>query len=232
MTKRGLDLFQDKLNYHFSNSDLLQEAFIHSSLINESGNEKLRSNERLEFLGDAVLEIIASDYLFDRFPDDPEGSLSKKRSHAVREESFAAIGRKLDLTSYLLLGHGARLQDAAEKDSIYADCFEALCGAIYRDGGLAFIKDFFYKELDQMDFSDKEVFHIQDPKSELQTLLSRQGKEFEYKLISKKGPDHRPIFEVALYVEGKESTIGYSSSIKRAEAEAARCFLDLEEKSR
>lgn len=220
-----LDKFQELLGYRFNNKELLKQAFIHKSFLNESHKKSLKSNERLEFLGDAVLEILCSDYLFDKFPDRDEGRLSKMRSKAVCEESFAKIGRDLGLSPYLVLGHGADLQDARNRDSLLADCFEALSGAIYRDGGMDFLRQFFYACLDKMDLSNPSAKRTEDPKSSLQTLLSRKGLDFQYRILSKKGPDHDPTFEIALYVDGIKAVIGKGSSVKRAEASAAENYL-------
>lgn len=223
--KDALRAFQERWGYQFHDVRLLEEAFIHRSVLNEHP-EKARSNERLEFLGDAVLEIISSAYLFRAFPTMSEGELSRRRSLAVQEESFAALGRAIGLPSLLLLGTGAEQEGGREKPSLIADCFEAVCGAVYLDGGFSFLEKWFVDRLEEMTPLFERALVRADAKTALQTVLFKEGKTYTYALVKEEGPPHDRHFEMALMVEGKQVSIGTGKSKKRAEAEAALRYLE------
>ncbi len=217
----ALDLFQEQFGYTFQRSDLLERALVHRSILNEAPERYHESNERLEFLGDAVMQLISSDALFRLFPSDPEGELSRKRALAVCEESFAAFGRSIGLPEILELGHGEEMSGGREKPSLIADAFEAVCGAVYLDGGYDFLKQWFEERVHQMIPRLNASQSDTDAKSRLQSVLGKQGKAFRYLLLDEKGPDHAPVFTVALEIDGRIAAKGRGSSKKKAEAQAA-----------
>lgn len=226
---RGLGRFQERLGYRFHDEELLARAFVHRSFLNECADKNLESNERLEFLGDAVLELIVSDYLFHKHPDMPEGQLTKKRSQAVCEASFAYLANRLGLGEYLLLGRGEEASGGRSRASLLADCFEALCGAIYLDGGYPWLVDGCAGGIDEflaMEKAEEKLFV--DYKSRLQELLHRKGAEFEYRVIGESGPDHAKEFTVALYIDGSEAGRSKGTNKKKAQQEVARTvYLEL-----
>lgn len=226
MRETQIEAFQDRLGYSFQDPSLLELAFVHRSVLNERPDYQGQSNERLEFLGDAVLEIIVTDYLFHRFPKEQEGALTRMRSEAVCEASFAKIARKIGLSQMLVLGHGEAMQGGRDKDSLLADSFEALAGAIYLDGGEDFLKTWFLSFVKEMPLVGGDGWDRANPKSALQTYLSRRGKDYSYELLESSGPDHHPTFLVALYVEGREVSRAKGASRKKAEALAASKYLE------
>ncbi|MDD7593638.1 MAG: ribonuclease III [Peptoniphilaceae bacterium] len=208
------------------NFDLLDRAFVHRSMLNESPETFHESNERLEFLGDAVMQILATEYLFKHFPRDPEGELSRKRALAVCEDSFAKLGREIGIPPLLYLGHGAEMQGGREKPSLIADAFEAVSGAVYLDGGLPFLRDWFFEKLRSMEDLFAANRAGTDAKTTLQTVLFRAGQSYRYVLIRTEGPPNDRRFTMALEVEGRKVSKGSGSSKKRAEEEAARIYLE------
>ncbi|WP_071705653.1 ribonuclease III [Murdochiella vaginalis] len=227
MSKSNLDHFQERLGYRFQHPDLLQQAMIHRSVLNERPNEAAESNERLEFLGDAVLELITTDHFFRRYPKDPEGELSRKRALAVCEASFAEIGREIGIDSLLQLGHGEEMQGGREKPSLLADAFEALCGAIYLDGGMNFLSSWFVQKLEDMHGKLEASSIDTDAKSALHRYVLRHGLSQDYVVLEESGPSHQRTFRVAVEINGKRIAEGSGKSKKRAEAQAAHAALML-----
>lgn len=221
MPKADWEEFQERLGYRFTQPALLRKAMIHRSLLNEQPDDTLESNERLEFLGDAVLELITTDHFFRRFPHDPEGELSRKRALAVCEASFAKIGREIGLDSLLQLGHGEEMQGGRQKPSLLADAFEALCGAIYLDGGMDFLTPWFVGKLEAMHEKLEASSVDTDAKSALHRYVLRQGLSQNYVLLEESGPSHQRTFRVAVEIDGKRIAEGSGKSKKRAEAQAA-----------
>jgi ribonuclease-3 len=218
---------EDKLGYHFTSVDLLKEALRHSSYVNEQADAELRDNERLEFLGDAVLNLIIGHILMMRNPEIKEGDLSRIRANLVNEGQLAKIARSIDLGSFIRLGKGEIQTHGREKSSILADTFEALMASIYLDGGFdaAFkiIEANFAPLLD----GRHRVANQQDYKSKLQEIAQdRQGAMPNYSVIREEGPDHEKTFWVALKVLNIE-TQGSGKSKKLAEQDAARRALEL-----
>lgn len=205
---------------------LLDRAFVHRSKINEEPDAFPESNERLEFLGDAVMQILATEYLYTRFPEDAEGELSRKRALAVCEDSFAQLGRSIGIPALLYLGRGAELQGGRQKSSLIADAFEAVCGAVYLDGGWDFLREWFFAQLrDMEDRFDADTAGT-DAKTTLQTVLFRAGKSYRYVLVKESGPPNNRHFTMALEINGKQVAWGDGSSKKRAEEDAARSWLE------
>ncbi len=226
--KTKLDDFQKRRGYYFKNISLLERALVHRSYINETSKNRLMSNERLEFLGDAVCELIVSDILFKKFPDMGEGVLTDKRIKAVCQPSFAFLATDWGLDRLLILGKGEEMQGGRNKDSILSDCFEAVCGAIYLDGGYEFL----YSEFDRFlpGLFEKEARAnslYENYKSKLQELAFRKKLAPVYTLIEETGPDHKKTFTVRLDISGKTVSQGRGGSKKEAEQDAAKNALEL-----
>jgi ribonuclease-3 len=227
MTSTDLSEFQQKLCYEFKNIDFLVESLRHSSFVNENLELDIQDNERLEFLGDAVLNLVVGHILMQRYPELNEGDLSKMRANLVNESQLASIAQEMDLGSYLQLGKGEIQTKGWEKQSILADTFEAVIAAVYLDGGF----DAAFKIIDSH-FSfllDSEVMSTvnHDYKSQLQELVQmKQQKMPVYTVIHESGPDHDKTFRVRLNV-GEIQTESDGKSKKAAEQNAARKGLKL-----
>ena len=225
-----LRAFQEKIGYEFENRNLLLQALTHSSYANEKHMRKLSDNERLEFLGDAVLEIISSDYLFDNYPELPEGELTKLRASIVCEPTLALCAVEMSLGDYLLLGKGENQTGGRNRKSILSDALEAVIGAIYLDGGFTSAKEFVLKYI-LTDIEHKQLFY--DSKTILQELVQRDYKdeEIRYEIIGEEGPDHAKHFIVEVRIGEKSAGLGKGSTKKAAEQEAAyRAIIDLKGK--
>ena len=208
-----------RTGYTFRRPELLRQALVHSSYANEHKMEKSDCNERLEFLGDAVLEVISSDFLFHKYEKKPEGELTKIRASIVCEPTLAFCASQLELGEYLLLGRGEEATGGRHRNSVVSDAMEALIGAIYLDGGFASAKEFVCRfVLD--DIEHKQLFY--DSKTILQEMVQAMGEEpLSYELIGEKGPDHNKTFEVLVKVGGQEIGRGSGRTKKAAEALAA-----------
>ncbi len=216
-----VSFIEEKIGYSFKEKKYLVTALTHSSYANEKRCEK---NERLEFLGDAVLELITSHYLFNAFPKLPEGALTKKRAGLVCEQSLAVCARKLKLNKGLLLGKGEEAGGGRERDSILADCFEAVLGAIYLDGGIDAVKVIVTNVLLE-DVSGNQAFI--DYKTKLQEKLQRKGHiVIEYRLIDENGPDHHKTFQIQVVANEKVLGEGKGNNKKTAEQQAAKDALE------
>ena len=214
-----MDQLEQKIGYRFRNKKLLRQALTHSSYANEKKLGKLGCNERLEFLGDAVLELISSDVLYARFPQIPEGELTKKRASLVCEPSLAYCARQFGLPEYLLLGRGEDMTGGRMRDSIVSDATEALLGAIYLDGGFERAREFVLKFI-LNDIERKQLFY--DSKTILQELVQEDGKQpVEYVLTGESGPDHNKQFEVEVRSNGILAGNGAGHTKKAAEQAAA-----------
>ena len=212
---------EQKLNYCFSDKDLLVLAFIHRSFFNEHRGLVEQHNERIEFLGDSVLGLIISDYLYAHLPKEPEGYLSHLRSHIVEAGSCAQLLSQLGIAEYMLLGKGERMNDGRGRETILADLFEALIGAIYLDNGMEAAKEFFFNH-----FSEKLKQHLQKPlrnwKAELQDYSQKKHQRPPlYKIQKETGPDHSKIFHVIACIDDADIGEGTGSSKKEAEQAAA-----------
>ncbi len=208
-----------KIGYKYKNKNLLRQAMTHTSFANEQKINKLESYERIEFLGDAILEMVSSEYFYFAYPDITEGNLTKKRASAVCEPSLAITARELELGKYLLLGKGEETTGGRERDSIIADAVEALIGSVYLDGGLDEAKKFILKFV-LNDLENKQLFY--DAKSILmETLQAKKMTDFEYRLVGEEGPDHEKVFKTEAVLEGKRIGYGEGQSKKVSEQKAA-----------
>lgn len=227
---RNVKELEEKIGYNFKDSHLLGHAVTHSSYVNEKHMKKADCNERLEFLGDAVLELISSEYLFFENQTMPEGELTKLRASMVCEKALAFCARDLELGSYLLLGKGEDATGGRFRESITSDALEALIGAIYLDGGFANAKEFILKYI-LNDLEGKRLFY--DSKTILQEIVQANFKEvISYHLIGEEGPDHNKIFRVAVHIGEEEYGVGEGRTKKAAEQEAAYIsILKLHEKN-
>lgn len=211
---------QEVIGYRFNDPELLIKALSHASYVNERKLGKPESYERLEYLGDAVLELVTSTMLFTMYSTMTEGEMSKKRASLVCEEALAPCARKIQLGSYILLGHGERNNNGADRPSILSDVLEAVIGAVYLDGGFeqadAFIKRFV--------LNDESLRHgFVDYKTKLQEVAqSRFGKDaVEYVQVEISGPEHNRVYHVELFVNHQSMGHGYGHSRQAAEKEAA-----------
>lgn len=210
---------EKKTGYTFKDFSLLEQAMMHSSYTNERHLPKYRCNERLEFLGDAVLELVSSEYLFNESPHTPEGELTRTRASMVCEPSLALCARDISLGDYLLLGKGEEATGGRLRDSVTSDAMEALIGAVYLDGGFTSAKEFIHRFI-LTDLEDKKLFY--DSKTILQEMVQAQKSgEITYHLVSEQGPDHNKSFEVEVQIKGTGYGRGRGRTKKSAEQQAA-----------
>ena len=209
-----------KINYNFKNKALLREALTHRTYAVE--NSLPYDNQRLEFLGDAVLEIILSEYLFQLYPDAQEGELTKMRSAMVNQNSLATLSRNIELGAFMITGKGEKENGGCERDSTLSDLFEALIGAFYLDTDLDMVKEFIL-ELVKKEFPDPHKLLLDlNPKGILQEYSQKKWNEPPvYNILSVSGPDHAPVFTVEVTVDQTNAS-GTASSRKQAEIEAAK----------
>ncbi len=216
---RELKILEEKIGYRFDNFHLLKQAMIHSSYANERHLSKHECNERLEFLGDAVLELVCSEFLFFEHEQMPEGELTKTRASMVCEPALAFCAKDLDLGRYLLLGKGEDATGGRMRDSITSDALEALIGAIYMDGGFANAKEFIHRFI-LNDLENKTLFF--DSKTILQEIVQANSKSpITYQLVGEEGPDHDKSFRVSAYIGEEEYGVGIGRTKKGAEQVAA-----------
>ena len=215
----------------FSDETLLETAFTHTSYANEHRLLKISHNERLEFLGDAVLQLIISEYLYTKYPKRPEGDLSKLRSMIVREESLAGFARDCQFDHFIKLGRGEEKSGGRNRDTILGDLFEAFLGALLLDKGVEAVKNFLYQVMiPKVEAGDFE--RVTDYKTKLQELLQINGDvEIAYQVVSETGPAHAKNFEVAVLINGRKSGQGQGRSKKLAEQEAAKNAFEKESSS-
>ena len=215
---KDLKELEGKIGYKFDDFTLFTKAMIHSSYANEKHLPKYECNERLEFLGDAVLELVSSEFLFHNNPKLPEGELTKTRASMVCEPALAFCARDLDLGEYLLLGKGEDATGGRKRESVTSDAMEALIGAIYLDGGFANAKEFVLKYI-LTDIEHKQLFY--DSKTILQEVVQGEHEKLTYDLISENGPDHNKSFTVEARVGSRVLGEGTGRTKKAAEQEAA-----------
>ncbi len=211
--------FEEKIGYCFRDKRLLGQALTHSSYANERHMARHCNNERLEFLGDAVLEIVSSEFLYRERPHDSEGDLSRMRASLVCEPTLAFCTKELDLGKYLLLGRGEDQTGGRERKSVLSDALEAVIGAIYLDGGFASAKEFIFRFV-LNDIEHKQLFY--DSKTILQELVQGEYDEgLSYRVVEEAGPDHDKRFVVEACIGGTAYGRGVGRSKKSAEQEAA-----------
>jgi len=218
-----------KINYNFKNKALLREALTHRTYAVE--NSLSYDNQRLEFLGDAVLEIILSEYLFQLYPDAQEGELTKMRSAMVNQHSLARLSRAIELGTFMITGKGEKESGGCERDSTLSDLFEALIGAFYCDANLDVVKEFVL-ELVKNEFPNPQKLLLDlNPKGILQEYSQKKWNEPPiYEILSVSGPDHAPVFSVEVIIDQVRAS-GTASSRKHAEIEAAKNAIEIISKS-
>ncbi|MBO9130190.1 ribonuclease III [Bacillus sp. 165] len=213
--------FQKKVGVTFKNEKLLIQAFTHSSYVNEHRKKPHEDNERLEFLGDAVLELTVSQYLFQKYPTMSEGELTKLRAAIVCEPSLVQFANELSFGELVLLGKGEEMTGGRERPALLADVFESFIGALYLDQGLEkvweFLMNVVYPKINNGAFS-----HVMDFKSQLQELIQRDGSgNIEYKILQERGPAHNREFVSRVSLNGEALGLGSGKSKKEAEQYAA-----------
>ena len=209
------------LGVKFSEVELLQQAFTHRSFINEHGGTHLDSYERMEFLGDAIIQLIISEELYQRFPELPEGELTKTRASLVCSGSLSTCARSLSLGSYILLGKGAEASGGRNSESILADVYEAMIASIFLDQGYERAKKLVLVNMaNQLNKLDNVILTPTDPKSQLQEYLQSHGSIYPvYRTVSSQGPDHDPIFTI--HVLSDQRLLGIGQGKKKSDAERA-----------
>ena len=217
--RKKLEKFEQKIGYEFQNKNLIVLALTHSSFANEKRQGNLANNERLEFLGDAVLELVSSEYLFLHYRKMHEGDLTKLRASLVCEPTLAAVAKEIGLGEYLLLGKGEVMTGGRNRDSILSDAMEAIIGAIYLDSGFANAKEFIYRFI-LNDIEHKRLFF--DSKTILQEVVQgNYSEELHYELVHEEGPDHDKKFVMEARIGDKAYGQGEGRNKKAAEQEAA-----------
>ena len=221
----NIENFEKKLGYKYKDISFLENALTHSSYANEekSKGRKSESNERLEFLGDAVLALITSEYIYSKLKDYKEGDLTKIRAIIVCEDSLAAFAESIELGEALFLGNGEIVSNGRRRKSILADAFEAVLGSVFLDGGLAAAKKYLLKFIEKSVGDIVKEGDVKDYKSLLQQIIQQNsGEVLEYNLIRESGPDHEKIFEVQAVLNNNIVGEGKGRSKKVAEQNAAK----------
>lgn len=214
----AIEKLEAQIGYVFQNKDLVRQAVTHSSYANERKINKVKDYERVEFLGDAVLELVTSEFLYEKQEEMPEGVLSRTRAAMVCEPSLAACARQLGLEHYILLGKGEEMTGGRGRDSIVSDVMEALIGAIYLDGGFERAKAFIHRFVLE-DLEHKALFY--DAKSILQEEVQKNGGDVHYVLTGESGPEHDKTFSVEVYQGEELLGKGSGHNKKKAEQQAA-----------
>ncbi|MBQ3252095.1 MAG: ribonuclease III [Oscillospiraceae bacterium] len=216
---------ENAIGYRFKNITLLQNALTHSSYANEYWHDSLRSNERLEFVGDSVLGMVVAEYLYRTFPERPEGELTRMRADMVCERALAKVANRLDLGSHLLLGHGEEQGGGRTRASILADAVESVIAACFFDGGMEAAK----KLIETFILCDVPVGKLTnaDYKTAFQERVQqKKDQSISYRLVGESGPDHDKSFQVEVLLNGNVVGTGIGSSKKRAEQDAARVAME------
>lgn len=219
--------FEEVIDYKFNNKGLLKEALTHSSYANEHRDSNIKCNERLEFLGDAVLSIVVADYIFKNCPDLPEGELTKLRSALVCEKALYKFGKQICLGEYLLLSRGEKNAGGANRPSIVSDAFEAVIAAVYLDGGMQAAKKHILRFIIP-EIKERSTKPFKDYKTTLQEIVQKNpGERLQYHLVSESGPDHDKHFVFEVHLNSNVIGKGGGRSKKEAEQNAAREALEL-----
>lgn len=219
MRQEMIDEFEGQVGYTFHDKKLLITALTHSSYSNEKRLKKYQCNERLEFLGDAVLELVSSEYIFRGDSQMPEGEMTRVRASYVCEPTLALCARELDLGKYLQLGKGEEMTGGRQRDSVLSDALEATIGAVYMDGGFESAREYIRNHI-LKDIENKKLFY--DSKTFLQEIVqSHEGNKLEYQLLKEAGPDHHKEYTTAVFVNGRQISTGVGQTKKKAEQAAA-----------
>ncbi|AEV68952.1 ribonuclease III [Acetivibrio clariflavus] len=224
---KSIEELENRIQYKFKDKNNLILALTHSSYANEYKNEKLISNERLEFLGDSVLSVIVSENIYRNYGHLSEGEMTKFRANVVCEASLEHCALNLNIGKYLLLGKGEELTGGRTRTSILSDAMEALIGAIYIDGGLECAREFVLRQMKKfiVDSINGEIF--MDYKTQLQEMIQKHNdQKVSYEIIEEKGPDHNKIFVSQVKLDDKVIGIGEGRTKKEAEQMAAKNFLE------
>lgn len=215
--------FEDKIGYKFRNERLLEQAFTHRSYLNENRAVGREHNERLEFLGDAVLELVVTEFLYEKYPDKPEGELTAFRAALVNTQSISEAATKLGMNDYLLLSRGESKDVGRARQIILANAFEALIGAMYIDNGYEPSKNFIANQLFHKTDAVVEQRLWQDAKSRFQEIAQeRVSVTPRYEVVSQSGPDHDKVFVTGVYLGGERVANGEGRSKQEAEQDAAQ----------
>lgn len=219
---KNIDELEKTLDYHFEDPQLLIEALTHKSY------KQPYNNERLEFLGDAVLDLVIGEYLFSKFPNFDEGKLSKMRASLVNEEGFTRLAMHINLGQYIFLSNAEENNNGRKKPSLLSNAFEAVMGAIYLQVGLAHVEKLIYKYLDEVYPVIDMSTLLKDFKTTLQELTQAEfGVTPDYRLVGTSGPDHKKEFEIAVFIQDKEYAKAKGKSKKVAQQEAAFIALEI-----
>lgn len=222
-----MSIKQPETGHTFQNTHLLENALTHSSYANENREKGIHSNERLEFLGDAVLGFICAEYIYENFRAMPEGELTKLRASIVCEKSLYEYAKRLHLGDYLLLGHGEEAGGGRKRPSVLADAVEAMLAAIYLDGGMESAKKFILGYIQEKALEMSRMRHPLDYKTTLQEIIQKNREEtLTYRLKEESGPDHDKRFVIELLINSNIIAEGIGRSKKEAEQDAARIALE------
>ena len=241
MTRVDAEQLEERLGYGFKRPELLERALTHSSAVPELRAElaegsaeaaAIRDNERLEFLGDAVLELLAREYLLESFPEWREGQLSKSRARLVNAHSLEDAARRIKLGEHLRLGRGEEKTGGREKPTLLADAFEAVVAAVYLDAGLGATREMLKRLLFEQTLEERgDRIGDSDRKSALQEFLQGRGEPpAEYRLSGESGPDHQKLFQVEVWINGERMASGEGSTKKEAEQRAAQSVMEILER--
>lgn len=221
-------MLKEKIGYRFQNEKLFRKAMTHSSYANEQRARRIQNNERLEFLGDSVLGFVSADYLYNHFPELPEGELTKLRAAVVCEQTLYEIAKELGIDEEIRLGHGEELGGGRQRPSILADAVEALLGAIYLDGGIEPARAFVLSFVPRKAEAARRGGAFKDYKTMLQEIVQKNRQEtLEYRLAGAEGPDHNKLFTMQLLLNSNVFAEGRGRSKKEAEQMAAKQALEL-----
>ncbi|MGB7284308.1 MAG: ribonuclease III [Candidatus Acidiferrum sp.] len=241
MAQRDAEQLEERLGYRFNRPEFLERALTHSSAVPElraehaedsAGAAAIRDNERLEFLGDAVLELLTREYLLESFPEWKEGQLSKSRARLVNAHSLEKAARRVNLGAHLRLGRGEEKTGGREKPAILADAFEAVVAAVYLDAGLDATREMLKRLLFEQALEERGArISDSDRKSALQEFLQSRGMPpAEYRLSGESGPDHQKLFQVEVWIRGKRMASGEGTTKKEAEQRAAQSAMEILER--
>ncbi len=218
---------EDKLKYKFKDITILEQAFFHTSLVNEKKMDAIASNERLEFLGDAVLQIVVSELLYKKYPNMLEGDLSKLRASLVCEQAFAENARELELDKHIKMSKGETIAKGYERESTLADAFEAVIGAIFLDSSIETVKPIVINIVEPKITKDKVSLKNWDYKTKLQEIIQSYSKiPLVYKIVNEEGPDHAKTFVAEVSHDGEFLGNGTGRTKKEAEQNAAKVAID------